>query len=311
MARAIWSGSLGFGLVNVPIRLFSATKSRDVRFNQLQEGTGRRIRYRRVAEGTDEEVPYEETVKGYEVDDGRYVPVSREELEAVEPERTHAITIEDFVDQSEIDPIHYNSTYYLAPQEGAGAEKPYALLLRALTEEGKVGIARFVLRTKEHLAAVRPKDGILTVETMYFADEVRSADDVEGLPVEAEVSDKELRMARQLVSSMATDWDPERYEDTYRERVLSLIEDKAEGREVVAPEAPEGAEVVDLMEALRRSVEATGKPAATGDGAAGNGKASLERLSKEDLYERAQEQDIPGRSTMSKEELVEAIREAS
>lgn len=303
MARAIWSGAVSFGLVNVPIRLFSATSSKDVRFREFQEGTGKRIRHRRVAEGTDEEVPYEDVVKGYEVSEDRYVTLTQEELESTEPERSRTIAIEDFVDLADIDPIYFQKTYYLGPAEGA--EKPYALLHRAMEETGKVGIARFVFRTKEHLAAVRPIDGLLGLETMFFADEVRGADEVAGAPVEIDVSDRELQMARQLIESTAGEWDPEGYSDTHRERLLDVIERKAEGEEVVVPEVErEPAEVVDLMAALQRSVEA----ARQGRRAQGD---DLSGRSKEELYEEAQRRKIAGRSQMSKDELVEALREAS
>lgn len=302
MARAIWSGAVSFGLVNVPIRLYSATSSKDVSFRELQEGTGKRIRHRRVAEGTDDEVDYEDVVKGYEVGEDRYVTLTQEELEAAEPERSRTIEIEDFVDLADIDPIYFQKTYYLGPQEGA--EKPYALLRRAMEETAKVGIARFVFRTKEHLAAIRPIDGLLGVETMFFADEIRGADEVGGAPVKEDVTDRELQMARQLIESMASDWEPERYRDTHRGRLLDLIERKAEGEEVVVPEGEgEPAEVVDLMAALQRSVEAARGGRPSGD--------ELERRSKEELYEEAQRRKIAGRSQMSKEQLVDALRKAS
>lgn len=304
MARAIWSGAVSFGLVNVPIRLFSATSSKDVRFREFQEGTGKRIRHRRVAEGTDDEVPYEDIVKGHEVSEDRYVTLTQDELDSAEPERSRTIEIEDFVDLADIDPIYFRKTYYLGPAEGA--EKPYALLHRAMEETGKVGIARFVFRTKEHLAAVRPIDGLLGVETMFFSDEVRGADDVGGAPVEMDVSDKELQMARQLIDSMASDWDPERYGDTHRERLLDLIERKAEGEQVVVPEDErEPAEVVDLMAALEQSVKAVRGARSPG------ARDALAGHSKEELYEEAQRRRIAGRSQMSKDELVEALRKAS
>lgn len=312
MPRATWTGSLSFGLVTIPVRLFVATEPKDVRFHQFQEGTGRRIRYRRVAEGTEQEVPYEEIVKGYEIADGRYVTVTPEELEAVEPQRTRTIEIRDFVDLEEIDPIHYDKTYYVVPEEGTGAERAYALLLTAMEEAGKVAVGSFVLRTKEHLVAVRPMDGMLALETMFFADEVRGTEEL-GLPrTAAEVDQRQLRMARQLIDSLSTEWDPARYRDEYRERVLELIEAKAEGKEVVVEERREEGAPVDLMEALRASVEAVGG----GDGGSRPGRrqpraGELERLSKEELYERAQRLDIAGRSKMTRDELVRALRKAS
>lgn len=239
MARAIWSGSISFGLVNVPVKLFSATEQKDVSFHQFQEGTGQRIRYRRVAEESGEEVDYADIVKGYEVEKGRHVLVTPEELESVDPGRTRTIEIEDFVDLAEIDPIYYEKSYYLAPAEGSGAEKPYTLLLRGMEESGKVAIGRFVLRTKQYLAAIRPAGGVLVLETMYFADEVRDPSvDVDGVPVEGvELSDRERAIAGQLIESLSSAWEPERYADTYRQRVLELIERKAQGEDVVTEPA--------------------------------------------------------------------------
>ncbi len=259
MARAIWSGAISFGLVNVPVKLFSATETRDVSFHQLQEGTGQRIRYKQVAAESGEEVGYDDIVKGYEVDKGRHVLVSPEELESVEPGRSHTIEIEDFVDLDRIDPVYYEKTYYLAPAKGAGAEKSYALLRRAMEDANKVAVARFVLRTKQYLAAIRPARGVLVLETMFFADEVRDPqrdiDDVPGDDVE--LGERERRIAGQLIESLTSDWEPERYHDTYRERVLELIGRKAEGEEVVVEAAAaEGGEVVDLMAALEASVAA-------------------------------------------------------
>ncbi|HWH35249.1 MAG TPA: Ku protein [Acidimicrobiales bacterium] len=259
MARAIWSGSISFGLVNVPVKLFSATEAKDVSFHQFQEGTGQRIRYKRVAEESGEEVDYNQIVKGYEIDKGRHVMVSPEELESVEPGVTRTIEIEDFVDLHQIDPVFYEKTYYLAPAKGAGADKSYALLLRAMEGADKVAIARFVLRTKQYLAAIRASQGVLVLETLFFADEVRDPrtdiDDVPG--EELELSERELRIASQLIESLSSDWEPERYHDTYRERVLELIERKAEGDEIVVERpAAEGGEVVDLMAALEASVAA-------------------------------------------------------
>ncbi|HEV2811074.1 MAG TPA: Ku protein [Acidimicrobiales bacterium] len=259
MARAIWSGAISFGLVNVPVRLFSATEAKDVQFHQFQEGTGQRIKYRRVAEGSGEEVDYGDIVKGYEVAKGRHVMVTPEELESVEPGASRTIEIEDFVDLDQIDPIYYEKSYYLAPSKGPGAERSYALLRCAMEESGKVGIARFVLRTKQYLAAIRPADGVLVLETMFFADEVRDARrDIDNVPGdEVELSERERRIASQLIDSLTTEWEPARYRDTYRQRVLELIGRKSEGEEIVAERpAPGGGEVVDLMAALEASVRA-------------------------------------------------------
>jgi DNA end-binding protein Ku len=259
MARAIWSGAISFGLVAVPVKLYPATEQKDIQFHQFKEGTKQRIRNKRVSEETGREVDYQDIVKGYEVDKGKFVIVTPEELQAVAPEKTRTIEIEDFVPLDEIDPIYFEKTYYLAPEDEAGAKKAYALLLEAMKREGQVGIGRFVMRTKEYLAAIRPMDGILTLETMFFPDEIRQASEVENVPVRAKAGERELKMARQLIGSLATSWDPKRYHDEYRERVLKLIRDKAKGKEVVLPEAPGPSKVADLMEALRQSIEATKK----------------------------------------------------
>jgi DNA end-binding protein Ku len=257
--RAIWSGTISFGLVSVPVKLFPATEQKDIRFHQFKEGTKQRIRNKRVSENTGREVDYEDIVKGYEVEKGRFVVVTPEELQGVAPEKTRTIEIEDFVNLEDIDPIYFEKTYYLAPEDDAGAKRAYALLLKAMEDQGKVAIGRFVMRTKEYLAAIRPMDGILALETMYFADEIREPSEVENVPVRARVDDRQLRMAKQLIGSLASDWDSKRYHDEYRERVLKLIRDKAKGKEVVLPEAPSAAKVSDLMEALRQSIEETKK----------------------------------------------------
>ncbi|HEY3238950.1 MAG TPA: Ku protein [Acidimicrobiia bacterium] len=256
MPRAIWSGSISFGLVNVPVKLYSAISPKDVRFNQLEEGTGARIRQKRVSSETGEEVPYERIVKGYEISPDRYVIITPDELEALDPKATRAIDIEDFVEYDQIDPVHYERPYYLVPEKGAA--KAYALLLQAMKDSNKVAIARMVLRTKQYLAAIRPKGDVLCLETMLFADEVVPESELDGLPGEdVEVSERELKMARQLIESLSTDFEPEKYQDEYREQVLALIEAKAEGQEIVAPTATEEpAQVVDLMAALEASLAA-------------------------------------------------------
>ncbi len=309
MPRAIWSGSLTFGLVSVPVKLYNATAPRDVRFHQFERGTGKRIRYRRVTEpgavgepwtvpteepasaepepagaGADvmedaestaldrapasadtEGVPYEHLVKGYELDRERFVMVTPEELAALQPEPTRRIEIEAFVDLREIDPVHFEKSYYVAPQTGVGAEKPYALLLAALQKANQAGIARFVLRSKEYLAAIRPMADAVVLHTLFFADEVRSATDIPEIPKGAEVEERELRIATQLIGLLKTDWNPSEYRDTYRERVLELIDEKAGREQIVAAPEPEArrTEVADLMEALKASVEAAKSKKAT------------------------------------------------
>lgn len=272
MARAIWSGRISFGLLNVPVKLYSAVARRGISLREIRSSDGARIRHRRVAEGTDEEVPYEEIVKAFEIAPERYVPLSKEELEALAPEKTRSIDVEDFVDLEEIDPIYFDSPYYLGPAEGA--EKAYSLLRRAMAESGKVAIARFVFRNKEHLAAIRPTDGALTLTTMRFADEVVPPEELEdALPSEQpELAKRELQMAEQLIDSLTTEFDPSAYRDEHREQLLELIERKAEGKEVVTapePEQPQPTRAPDLMSALEESLAA-----ARGDGSKGREPAS-------------------------------------
>jgi DNA end-binding protein Ku len=255
MARAIWSGAISFGLVNIPVKLYSAARKKTVRFHQLDSADNSRIQQKRVNPNTGEEVPYEQLVKGYELSPDRYVVVRPEELESVEPKKTRTIDIEDFVELDQIDPIYYDHPYYLAPAEGAA--KAYALLLQAMNDSGRVGIARVVIRSKEQLVAIRPGDGVLVMETLLFGDEVVPPSDLGELPAadELKVGKREVEMAQQLIESLSTDFDPDSYRDEYRESVLELVERKAEGHDVAiqaAPEAP--AEVPDLMAALEASI---------------------------------------------------------
>lgn len=258
MARAIWSGSISFGLLNVPVKLYSAVARRGIALREIRESDGARIRHRRVAEGTDEEVPYENIIKAFEISPDRYVPLNKDELASLDPKKTRTIEVQDFVEIVEIDPIYFNSPYYLGPAEGA--ERAYSLLARAMEESGKVAIARFVFRNKEHLAAIRPSDGVLTLTTMRFADEVvppSELDDV--LPAEKpKVAKREVEMAEQLIASLTRDFDPSAYRDEYREELLAMIERKAAGEEVVAApeEEREPTKAPDLMAALEESIAA-------------------------------------------------------
>ena len=257
MARAIWSGAISFGLVNVPVRLYTATSPKTVRFHQLSAKTGVRIRQKRVDPSTDEEVPYEEIVKGYEITPDHYVMIEPEELDALDPKATKTIDIEEFVDLAEIDPIYYDHSYYLAPS--AGGAKAYRLLLDAMRESGKVGIGRVVLRSKQQLCALRPTGDALTLTTMLWGDEVLAPDRLDELEsvAESEATDRELKMAEQLIDSLSAAWDPEQFHDEYRERVLELIERKAAGEEIaVQPQAEEPAAAPDLMAALEASLAA-------------------------------------------------------
>lgn len=256
VARAIWTGSLGFGLVNVPVRLYGATEAREVRFHQLERGTGRRIRYKRVAGDASEEVPREAIDKGYEVADGRYVVVTPSEIESLQPGQTRIIEIEDFIDLGQVDPLYFDRSYYLIPEQGRGADRPYELLRRTMADASRVAIGRFVLRDKRHLVAVRPAPRVLVLHTMHFPDEVRAPAEL-GIDVPpVELDDRELAVARQLVDSLTIEWQPERYHDTFRERVLELIDRKARG-EAIAVEPVTRAEpkVVDLVAALEASLE--------------------------------------------------------
>ena len=257
MARSIWSGAISFGLVNVPVKLYTATSPKSVRFHQLSGKTGARIRQKRVDTVTGEEVPYEEIVKGYEITPDRYVVIQPDELEALDPKATKTIDIEEFVDLDEIDPIYYDHSYYLAPT--AGGAKAYRLLLDAMRESGKVGIGKVVIRSKQQLCALRPTGEVLTLTTMLFGDEVLSPDRLDELESvgEAEASERELRMAEQLIESLSGDFEPERFKDEYRERVLELIERKAAGEEIaVQPTAEEPAAAPDLTAALEASLAA-------------------------------------------------------
>ena len=259
MARAIWTGSITFGLLNVPVKLYSAVSSQSIRFRELREKDGSRVRHKRVAEEDGEEVAYEEIVKGYEISPDQYVVMSRDELEALNPKKTKAIEIEDFVDLDQIDPIYFNQPYYLGP--APGAERAYALLAQAMAEQRKVAVARFVLRNKESLAAVRAGDGVLTLATMRFADEVVPVSQLEGLlgdTSDVKPKEREVEMAKALIDSLANDFDPKSYKDEHRDELLKLIERKASGENIVSNETeePQPTKAPDLMAALEESLAA-------------------------------------------------------
>ena len=258
MARAIWTGSVSFGLVNVPVGLYSATKDHDVHFHQFEKGTKSRIRNERVNEDTGDEVAFKDIVKGAELSDGGYVMLTPEELESVEPGRSRTIDISDFIDAAEIDPIFYQKSYYLAPKDDA-AKKAYMLLVKAMDKADRIGVATFVMRGKQYLAAIRPSGNVLVLETMHFADEVRDpADELDQLPIRTKVTGKDLDMAVSLVRAMTSPWKPTNYRDTYTERVQKLIDAKKKNREIVVPEELEeddDGKVVDLLAALQASVD--------------------------------------------------------
>jgi DNA end-binding protein Ku len=276
VARAIWSGSISFGLLNVPVKLYSAVSKQTVRFRELREGDGSRVKHKRVAESDGKEVPYEKIVKGYEYAPDQYVVLSRDELAELDPKRTRAIEIQDFVDLDDIDPIYFEQPYFLGPDKGA--ERAYALLVQAMKDARKVAVARFVLRNKEHLAAIRPMEDVLTLTTMRFHDEVSSPQDLDGEVFEEAKPKKpekrELEMAKQLIESLTSDFKPDRYRDEYREELLDLLERKAAGKEVVtAPtEEPKPTKAPDLMAALEESLAAVRGEEAETDGKAAKQK---------------------------------------
>ena len=256
MARPIWNGSISFGLVAIPVKLYSATIDRSVRFHQIDSRTGSRVRQKRVSEADGEEVPYQEIVKGYELSSGTYVTISDDEMASLDPKASRTIDLLEFVDLASIDPIYYDSAYYLAPDPAT--PKPYALLLNAMADAEKVGIARFVMRSKERLCAIRADGEKLVLSTMRYADEIRGVDEIDQLDAvsEVELTDKEVAMAGQLIGSLDATFEPERFHDEYREKVQELVARKQEGDEgvVLTPEAEDDHKVIDLMAALEASV---------------------------------------------------------
>ncbi|MER6472686.1 Ku protein [Streptomyces collinus] len=357
MARAIWSGVITFGLVTVPVGLYTATEDHTVHFHQLQRGTSDRIRNRRVNERTGDEVGSGDIVKGFPVGEGEYVVVEPDELDEIAPGRSQTIDISDFVELEAIEPVYFDRTYYVAPR-GKEYTKVYELLRAALAEGDKAGIATFVMRNKQYLTALRAEDKVLVLQTLHWADEVRDpGSELPELPSGRAGSGKELRMALQLVDALSGEWEPERYHDTYQEKVRELVKAKAEGQEVAVAEAPpEATNVIDLMQVLEGSLEAArsgrggkgtterktgsaqGEPARTagdaktakprsrkappsksgtasarsrggggGGRGGGEGRSELRKLSKAELYQRAADQDVAGRSKMSREELVDAL----
>src|SRR4051794_6842022 len=317
--RAVWSGAITFGLVTIPVGLYSATEDHTIHFHQYVRGTADRVRIQRVNERTGDQVPNEDIVKGREVD-GEIVVVEPDELREIAPGRSQAIDVVEFVDLAEIDPVYFDRTYWVAPSDERYAHS-YGLLCRALAQSDRAGIATVTMHGREHLTALRADGDVLVLQTLFWADEVRDpAEQLDALPVRDDPREQELDTAIQLVSAMTTTWKPGQYQDTYTERVEQLIADKREGREVVPAEAPEDAtEVSDLLEALRRSVEAagvgTGSSSSRQDddrdegGHAGDAE-DLDGLSKGELLQRARELDVSGRSKMTRDELARAVAEA-
>jgi DNA end-binding protein Ku len=310
MPRPIWSGSLSFGLVNVPVKLMSATRDRGIHFNQLHEKDHARIEVRRVCTKENVEVPWEEVARGYELDDGDVIMLTDEELDAADPKKTRTIDIEAFVDLEEIDPIYFDHPYFLVPDSNEAAVRAYHLLREVMEQSGRVAIARFVLRTKEYLVAVRARGNAISLTTMRFHDEVRGPDDV-GVARPAKAKKAQVDQAVTLIESLKRDFEPENYEDEHRKRLLAIIQRKRKGQEIEIPEEPETpAAAPDLMAALEASIQRMkdgGRDALAANADDGDDASSLKRLPKKDLLERAKDKDIEGRSSMSKDELVDAL----
>src|SRR3954452_11533838 len=286
MPRSIWTGELSFGMVTVPVKLYSAVSKKTVRFHQLHEKDGVRIQQKRMCPADGEEVSYDQIVKGYEITPDQYVVVTPDELEAIEPRKTKTIDIEDFVELSDIDPIFYDHPYYLLP--GTGAEKPYKLLVTAMEEASKVAIARVVIRQKEQLVAIRPPGDILTMETMNFPEEVTPPDNFDEAPgADVDTNQREVDMARQLIDSLSAEFDPSKYKDTDRERVLELIKSKAEGKQIAVQPTEEPQQVPHLSAALEASVNAArqnresgGRETSSSNGASSKSKPKAAKASK-------------------------------
>jgi DNA end-binding protein Ku len=298
MARSIWTGSINFGLVTVPVELYSATEDSRVGFRQFERGTSDRIRNRRVNERTGDEVGFDDIVKGYELEDGDYVLIEPDELEDVAPGRSRTLDIETFVDLDQVDPIYFQKTYWLAPAKEE-FNRAYSLLLEAMSRSHKAGIATFVMRGKEHIAAVRAGDSVLSLTVLHFADDIRDPRRaLKKLPAKSAAKPKEVDMAVDLIDSMTTEWVPDQYHDSYTERVEKLIADKRAGRTVSREDEPASATaVVDLFDALSRSVKGRSKKKAV----------DLSELSKAELEKMARDLDVKGRSKMTRAELEKAV----
>ncbi|MFJ4776102.1 Ku protein [Streptomyces sp. NPDC088762] len=336
MARPVWAGVLSFGLVSLPVGLYTATDSHTIHFHQLQRGTSDRIRNRRVNERTGKEVGLDDIVKGFDTGD-EYVLVEPEELDDIAPGRSRTLEISGFVDLDQVDPIFFDKTYYVGPK-GKEYGKVYALLEKALAKANRAGVATFVMRGREYLVALKAENGLLTLHTLHWADEIRDPfDEVPDLPEKTRVSAGEMRMAEQLIGALSVDWDPEAFRDTFQEKVAALIEAKKAGESVEKAEPPAKATgSVDLMEALRASVERARSPKDTREKATTasgkrdekrdekrGGKPSgtkkrvtstsepLHALTKAELYQRAAAANLPGRSTMTHDQLAEALSAGS
>jgi DNA end-binding protein Ku len=312
MPRALWTGSISFGLVNVPVRLYSAISEHKLQFHFVHQKDDSPIGYQKICKKEDKPVPEKEIVKAFEYRKGKYVYMEDEDFEAARVEGYKTIDITDFVPYEQIDPIYFAHTYYVGPQEGA--EKVYSLLVKAMEDSELAGIAKFVMRDRQYLGALRVREGTITLEQLYFADEVRPVEEIK--PKRARVEKRELEMAQQLIDSFSGDWKPEQYKDTYRDALCEVIEAKRKGKEVHVAAEPEEGQPTDLMTALRASVQASRggrrRPSrASSSSNGGSASQDLEELSKSELEKRAKKAEIEGRSKMSKEELIDALRSAT
>lgn len=311
MPRALWSGSISFGLVNVPVRLYSAVSEHTLQFHLVHKKDESPIGYQKICKKEDKPVPDKEIVKAFEYRKGKYVYMEDEDFEAARVEGYKTIDITDFVPYERIDPIYFARTYYVGPQDGS--EKVYSLLVKAMEDSELAGIAKFVMRDRQYLGALRVREGTITLEQLYFADEVRPVEEIK--PKRARVDKRELEMAQQLVDRFSGEWKPEQYKDTYRDALSEVIEAKRKGKEVHVAAEPEEEQPTDLMSALRASVEASKRgrrrPRASGSSNGASASNDLEELSKSELEKRAKKAEIEGRSKMSKGELIDALRSAA
>lgn len=302
MPRAIWSGSISFGLVNAPVRMYSAIDEQDLHFHLLHRKDDSRIGYEKICKQEGKPVPDDEIVKAYEVDEGEYVYVTDEDFEAAKPDAYRTIDITDFVPYEDIDPIYFERTYFLGPADGA--EKVYVLLARSMEKSGLAALASYVMRDREHLGCLRVRDGVITLAKMYFADEIRPMDEIK--PRARKIGRSELAMADQLIDRFSGHSEPTRYEDTYRKALLSVIERKHKGEEIHVEPRERAEEPSDLLAALRASVEEHSRKGSASKRRDGS-RTGLAALRKSELDERARKADVPGRSKMTKDELVEAL----
>ena len=309
MPRSLWSGSISFGLVNVPVRLYSAVEEHKLRFHFVHEPDNSPIGYQKICKKEDKPVPDDEIVKAFEYTKGEYVFMEEEDFEAAKVEGYKTIEIVDFVPYEDIDPIFFAHTYYVGPDRGA--EKVYSLLVKAMENSELSGVAKFVMRDRQHLGALRIRDGVITLEQLHFADEIRPIDEIKAL--RTRVSKEELQMAERLIESFTAEWKPEKYKDTYRDELCAIIKAKRQGKDVhAAPDVEEEAPT-DLMTALRESIERSrgGGERTRRNGRRASGNGDLGDLSKQELDERAKAAGIQGRSKMTKAELVRALRRAA